>query len=57
MTNAEKFEEVFGIKIDEDYPADPCEIFHHSICIEHSCCTRCPAYNFWNRKFKKKPDK
>ena len=53
MTNAEKFEEVFGIKIDENFPSDPCDIFAHDICIEHRCNTRCSAYNFWDKKFKK----
>lgn len=53
MTNAEKFEEVFGIKIDECYPAAPCDIFDHNICIEHNCTYECPAYKFWSRKYKK----
>jgi len=57
MTNAEKFEEVFGIKIDEEHPSDPCDIFVHDICLEHHCNMRCPAYKFWNKKFKKKSDK
>lgn len=53
MTNAEKFEEVFGVKIDE-YPSDACDIFDHSICIDHGSCTMaCPAYKFWSRKYKK----
>ena len=56
MTNAEKFEEVFGIKIDEDYPANPCDIFDHSICMNHDCDNECPAYNFWNREYKRGED-
>lgn len=56
MTNAEKFEEVFGIKIEENHPADPCDIFDHNCCINHCCNVRCPAYHFWNKEFKKKPE-
>ena len=48
MTNAEKFEEVFGIKIDENYPAGICKTISHDICDEE-----CPAYKFWDRKYKK----
>lgn len=52
MTNAEKFEEVFGLKIDE-FPDSICDILDHSICIEHDCNYGCPAYKFWDRKYKK----
>ena len=52
MTNAEKFEEVFGIKIDENHPDNPCGIFHHFVCVEHECNMKCPAYKFWERKYK-----
>lgn len=52
MTNAEKFEEVFGIKIDDDYPADPCDIFDHTICTD-SYCEYCLAHNFWKKKYEK----
>lgn len=53
MTNAEKFEEVFGIKIDENYPADPCDIFDSNICTEASGCSKCIAYNFWGKRYRK----
>ncbi len=53
MTNAEKFEEVFGVKIDEDYPADPCDIFDHNICMETYDCSRCIAHGFWSKRYRK----
>ncbi len=49
MTNAEKFKEVFGIEIDET-PVDPCDMFHHSICMNHGCGD-CPACHFWEKKY------
>ncbi len=52
MTNAEKFEAVFGIKVDE-FPGDVCGILDHSICIDHNCTKACPAYNFWHKRYKK----
>ena len=51
MTNAEKFEEVFGLKIDE-YPASICFTIDQSICPEHNC-DDCPAFKFWDREYKK----
>lgn len=51
MTNAEKFEEVFGIKIDEDYPADICDSVDHDICLVHDC-PNCPIFKFWDREYK-----
>jgi hypothetical protein len=51
MTNAEKFEEVFGMKIDEDYPKGICQSIDHKICIEHNC-SDCPAFKFWDREYK-----
>lgn len=53
MTNAEKFEEVFGIKIDE-YAEDPCDIAYHDICVNHSCGKSCPLYHFWKKEYRKK---
>ena len=50
MTNAEKFEEVFGIKIDEDYPADICHSIDPKICEEHHC-SDCPAFKFWDQEY------
>ncbi len=51
MTNAEKFKEVFGIKIDENVPEDPCAMFDHNICIDHECGD-CPACHFWEKEYK-----
>ena len=52
MTNAEKFEEVFGIKIDEDYPAGICQTISHDICEQNICTEECPAFKFWDREYK-----
>ena len=52
MTNAEKFKEVFGIKIDE-YPGTLCDIADHSYCIDASDCHHCKLFNFWKRKYRK----
>ena len=49
MTNAQKFEEVFGIKIDE-HPADLCDIADHEICMNHSC-SHCPLHKFWEKQY------
>ena len=57
MTNAEKFEEVFGIKIEEDYPAGICRAISHDICEQNICDEECPAFKFWDREYKKKPVK
>ena len=56
MTNAEKFEEVFGIKIDE-YPGDVCDIADHQICIDASDCHHCPLHKFWDKRYKEKKAK
>lgn len=50
MTNAEKFEEVFGIKINED-PAAICGCIDVRICEDNNCDT-CPAFKFWKREYK-----
>ena len=47
MTNAEKFKEVFGLEID-DFPADPCDIVDHNVCVNHDCYS-CPLHNFWTK--------
>ncbi len=52
MTNKEKFKEVFGIEIDNKMPADPCDIFHHNICMNHECNEKCPARHFWDKEYK-----
>ncbi len=52
MTNAEKFEEVFGIKIDDEgYPSGICQSIDHKICEEHNC-PDCPAFKFWDQEYK-----
>lgn len=52
MTNAEKFEEVFGIKIDENYPAPICKCIDIHICERSITCSECPAFKFWEREYK-----
>jgi len=52
MTNAEKFEKVFGIKIDDICPSDPCDIIDHNICINANGCVDCPVHNFWEKEYK-----
>lgn len=56
MTNAEKFEEIFGIKIDE-FPADICDIVDHHICVDASDCAHCKAHKFWEKQYRKKKAK
>lgn len=51
MTNAQKFEEVFGLKIDKDYLDDICGCVDSKICASHNC-GRCPAFHFWKREYK-----
>jgi len=53
MTNAEKFEEVFGIKIDE-YPDTLCDIADHDICVNASDCSHCRLHKFWEKQYRKK---
>jgi hypothetical protein len=52
MTNAEKFEEVFGIKIDENYPAPICKCIDIHICESSIDCSECPAFYFWEHEYK-----
>lgn len=52
MTNAEKFEEVFGIKIDE-YPADLCDTADHKYCTNSNDCPDCVLYHFWDKEYNK----
>ena len=49
MTNAEKFEEIYGFKVD-NYPLDPCGIVDHKVCISYEC-DDCPLYNFWEKEY------
>ena len=54
MTNLEKFEEVFGIKLDP-YEAKnikfPCDAAHIDFCDKHICAD-CPAKDFWRKEYK-----
>lgn len=53
MTNAEKFEEIFGYAIDE-FPIDPCDMIDHRVCANWGdSYSKCPIYNFWNKHYKK----
>ena len=52
MTNREKFKDVFGLEIDENYPSDPCDIVDHKICIDADDCSSCPAFHFWDKAYK-----
>lgn len=59
MTNLEKFEEVFGIKLDplEAKHTDfPCECAHVDFCDKHvcNCDSSCPAENFWDKEYVEK---
>lgn len=56
MTNAEKFEEVFGIKID-DVPSNICDIADRSICRNANGCVNCELYHFWEKQYRKKNKK
>ena len=53
MTNAEKFEEVFGIKIDE-YPDDLCSSADNKYCINSATCGDCVLFHFWDKEYIKK---
>lgn len=57
MTNAEKFEEVFGLKIDNFEKIKNlklCELVDtKDICKAHRC-DNCKLSNFWNKQYRKK---
>ncbi len=55
MTNAEKFEKVFGIKID-DYPSDICDIADHKYCIDANNCHECTIFKFWSKEYVETPE-
>ena len=57
MTNAEKFEKVFGLKIDENYPSDPCDMVDHDICVNADGCHNCPVYKFWEKEYIEEKEK
>ena len=59
MTNAEKFEEVFGIKIDE-LAEDPCYIADDNYCacnplttFTKKHCGDCELNHFWSKEYTK----
>lgn len=56
MTNQEKFEMVFGVKVDI-YPVNACHIFGDAYCDDHICNESCPAFKFWEKKYEEKEEK
>lgn len=52
MTNKEKFEEVFGIKLKE-HPLSICHSTSLTMC--NSECDKCPSHGFWEREYVKNP--
>lgn len=59
MTNLEKFEEVFGIKLDPheaQYTDFPCSCADVDFCDKYQAdCDEpegCPAKNFWDKEYK-----
>lgn len=51
MTNKEKFEEIFNLKIDK-YADDPCDIIVSRICKGKECKkNKCPLYKFWEKEY------
>lgn len=58
MTNLEKFQEVFGIKLDPysstiQYDDFLCKCVDADFCNEHDCgLSGCPADNFWGKEYK-----
>ena len=51
MTNAEKFEEVFGYKVSH-FPNNPCDIVDEDYCINANGCDKCKLNNFWNKQYR-----
>ena len=60
MTNLEKFEEVFGIKLDPvevQYTYFPCECVDADFCDKYEAdCDElgCPAQDFWTKEYVEK---
>ena len=54
MTNAEKFEEVFGHKLNPNYFKKwSCAIFNTNPCKKYDYdCNKCPLLDFWNKECK-----
>ena len=54
MTNAEKFEEVFGIELDlitmDEMNISICDMICHDFCANFSC-NRCPVEDFWRQEY------
>lgn len=71
MTNLEKFEEVFGITIDDrflrDRSSSQCrmidtiktsfESFMKDKCVEYNSCHECPLFKFWEKEYVEKEEK
>lgn len=49
MTNAEKFEEVFGFPVEPLRGGNGCT---YSSCDHYVDCKNCPKYDFWNQEYK-----
>lgn len=54
MTNAEKFEEVFGHKLNPNYFKKwSCAIFNTNPCKKYDFdCNKCPLFYFWDKEYK-----
>lgn len=59
MTNLEKFQEVFGITIDDRYVrplCQQCRILDTSdemkTCEDYATCLECPLFKFWDKEYK-----
>ena len=51
MTNKEKFEEVFHIKINALPERTQCD-FLLPDCEDRTDCITCPAYHFWEKEYR-----
>lgn len=47
-TNADKFEEVFGHKVDNN----ECPLIGNSECFHNKSCSGCPNKDFWKKRYK-----
>ena len=66
MTNLEKFQEVFGITIDDRfirYQGSQCRIIDLldsdkvESCTKYATCHECPLFKFWEKEYVEKEDK
>ena len=57
MTNREKFEEVFNIKLQEN-KVDACDLIDiGGRCIVLKGCGTCPADHFWEKEYESKENR